>query len=236
MISNTNTNLSLSILLWNSNGVKNHVNKLYYLLHNKNIDIALITETHLTSKSKLKCNGYVIIRADHPDNTSHAGSAILIKSSMSFNELPSMNQLYLQAASMAITLKKYPCYDIISLLPPGEKITESKLQTFFQKLGNHFIIGGDFNSKHTNWGSRYTNTRGRILEKSISKNNISFVSPDSLTYWPTHSNRFPDILDFFFKKIPRSLNTQIISLNDLSSDHTPVVFNYSIKLWRRSST
>jgi exonuclease III len=132
----------------------------------------------LSLKSKLKFNGYAFIRADHLDDISHAGSALLIKSSISFKELPSINESYLQATSVIIIINNFPITITSAYLPLGQKITELKLQSFYQKIGNHFIIGGDFNSKHTNWGSRYINTRGRILEKSISKNNISFNSPD----------------------------------------------------------
>lgn len=44
-----------------------------------------------------------------------------------------------------------------------------------QSLGRKFIVGGDFNSKHTFFGSRLSNTIGRELLKSITKNNITVV-------------------------------------------------------------
>lgn len=231
---NSNTTPSLSKILWNANGLKNHANELYYFLHNKNIDLALISETHLTKNINFKINGYKIIRADHPDGTAHAGAAILIKSSILYTELQSTNKPYLQAANILINVNNCIPITISSVyFPPpkhnnavsyqSQQISEPKLQSFFQKLGSSFIIGGDFNSKHISWGSRYTNTRGRILHNSILKNNITFISPDAPTYWPSHMNRLPDILDFFLTKIPRHLITHIKNLNELSSDHTPVL-------------
>jgi len=80
MTKNTFTNQSLSILLFNANGIKNHVNELQFVLHNKRIDIALITETHFTQHSYIFIPGYKLVRANHPDNTAHGGVAILIKS------------------------------------------------------------------------------------------------------------------------------------------------------------
>jgi hypothetical protein len=53
------------------NGLKQHSNKFFYLIHNKNINIALITETHLLKCVNVKFNGYLTIRADHPDGTFH---------------------------------------------------------------------------------------------------------------------------------------------------------------------
>jgi exonuclease III len=92
---NSNATHPLSIILWNANGLKKHANELYYILHNKNIDLALISETHLTKNTNFKINGYKIIRADHPDGTAHAGAAILIKSSILYTELQIINKPYL---------------------------------------------------------------------------------------------------------------------------------------------
>jgi hypothetical protein len=37
----------------------------------------------------------------------------------------------------------------------------------FKNIGNRFIIGGDFNAKHTHWGSGLITTKGRELLKAI---------------------------------------------------------------------
>ena len=53
MTNNTLTSKSLLILLFNANGLKNYVNELQTVLHNKRIDLALITETHFTKYSHI---------------------------------------------------------------------------------------------------------------------------------------------------------------------------------------
>jgi hypothetical protein len=45
------TNNSLLILLFNANGLKNHVNELQLVLQKKRIDIALISEKNFTKYS-----------------------------------------------------------------------------------------------------------------------------------------------------------------------------------------
>jgi hypothetical protein len=48
MTSNLINHFSLSIFLWNANGLKQHSNELFYLIHSKNIDIYhLITDTKI---------------------------------------------------------------------------------------------------------------------------------------------------------------------------------------------
>uniref|UniRef100_A0A2S2PX53 Putative RNA-directed DNA polymerase n=2 Tax=Sipha flava TaxID=143950 RepID=A0A2S2PX53_9HEMI len=54
-------------------------------------------------------------------------------------------------------------------------------------------------------------------------NGFSTISPPGPTYWPTHSNRQPDLLDFFISSIPNHINHTIQNICDLSSDHSPVL-------------
>lgn len=53
MTNNQNPNSHLTIILWNANGLKQNKNEFQYLLQDKNIDIALVTETHLSPSVKL---------------------------------------------------------------------------------------------------------------------------------------------------------------------------------------
>jgi len=57
MINNLTQN-SLLVLLWNCNGILNHINELTATLHDKSIDIALISESHLTDHLRLNIPGY----------------------------------------------------------------------------------------------------------------------------------------------------------------------------------
>lgn len=87
-----------------------------------------------------------------------------------------------------------------------------------------FVVD-DFNAKHLLWGSRVENPRGRIFFNSIQMNKLSVISPPDPTYWQTHQNRQPDLLDFFITSIPNYINHSIQNVCDLSSDHSPVLLN-----------
>lgn len=89
MTNNTPTSKSLLVLLWNANGILNHTADLSLTLHEKRIDIALISETHLTNRSKIHIPDYTILRSNHPDGTAHGGAAIIIRSTILF--LTSLN-------------------------------------------------------------------------------------------------------------------------------------------------
>jgi hypothetical protein len=82
--------------------------------------------------------------------------------------------------------------------PPRHNLKKEHFETFFQTLGPKLIAGGDYNSKHTLWGSRLTtSTKGRELSKVIQETNYSFLPTGTPTYWPTDGNKIPDLLDFF---------------------------------------
>ena len=79
---------SLRLAVWNANGIINHKEDyLQFFLQDQLIDVMLISESHLTDKSYLKIPVYKFYHANHPDNTAHAGSAILIKSTLNHYQL-----------------------------------------------------------------------------------------------------------------------------------------------------
>lgn len=88
MQTNNFTSNSLLILTWNSNGLIHRKNELMATLQNNRIDVALISETHLTNATQMNIPGYHVIKSNHPDGTAHAGSAIFVRSSLLFYPFP----------------------------------------------------------------------------------------------------------------------------------------------------
>jgi hypothetical protein len=213
---------SLSLLLWNANGILRHRNELEFVLHDRRIDVALISETHLSPNINFYMRGYQVYRCDHPDGTSHAGAAVLVKSSLMHHALPTSPKDYMQAASVVISLQNFDVSVASVYCPPRHRITYQQFGTFFSNLGNRFLAGGDFNSKHPQWGSRIINPRGRTLRQLSMDKVYSFHSPNSPTYWPTARHKLPDLLDFYISKGLNSIPAIVTALPDLSSDHSPV--------------
>lgn len=213
----------LKLLLWNANGIKQNESEFLNVLQEKQIDLALISETHCKPCTKLFFPGYKIYRTDHPDKTAHAGSAIIISSKIQHHLLPNNQTPTIQATNIQITLNHTPIKISSVYLPPYPAINSKQLEEFFKSLGQKFLIGGDFNAKHSQWGCISDNSRGKILQKIMNNNNYTHISPNGPTYWPQHQNRHPDILDFFISTLPRYINFSVTNLNDLSSDHTPVL-------------
>jgi hypothetical protein len=58
-------------------------------------------------------------------------------------------------------------------------------KSLFDKMNSRFIIGGDFNAKHANWGSRLVTTKGRDSYKAVTDTGYEIVSTGKPMYWPT---------------------------------------------------
>jgi exonuclease III len=83
----------IKIALWNANGLAQHKDEVKTFLDHNAIDILLVSETHFTDRSYFKIPHYNAYFTNHPDNTSHAGSGILIKN-ISHYELPKLPTSY----------------------------------------------------------------------------------------------------------------------------------------------
>lgn len=159
----------------------------------------------------------------HPDGKAHGGSAILIKSNIRHHQSETYCKDHIQATSVVvfdwisdITISALYC-------PPRHTIKEEHFNDYFKTLGNRFIAAGDYNAKHTFWGSRLTLPRGRELFKCVQTGNLIVTSTGQPTYWPSDEGKIPDIIDFCISKGISKNNISCHSCWDLSSDHSPIL-------------
>lgn len=68
-------NKELILLNWNANNISNKKNELKYFLKDKGIQIACITETHLSADKTFNISGFNVIRKDREDQK---GGGVLI--------------------------------------------------------------------------------------------------------------------------------------------------------------
>lgn len=97
-------------------------------------------------------------------------------------------------------------------------------------MGRRFIVGGDYNAKHQQWGSRLATPRGRELLKALQLNNLHHLSTEQPTYWPTDRQKIPDVIDFCVVKGIALNYLKAESSFELSSDHSPILVSLSAKI------
>jgi hypothetical protein len=93
----------------------------------------------------------------------HGGAAIIVQSSLSHYVLPPHQSESLQAATVCLDVRPWPLTIPAVYCPPRHVTPTADYITFFRSLGSHFIVGGDWNAKHTAWGARLITPKGRNL-------------------------------------------------------------------------
>lgn len=215
------------IMCWNANGLLSRKLELETILNINKIDICLISETHFTKESYFKIKGFKTYNALHPSNNARGGSTVLIKENIKHHECVKIEEEKLQICAITISTKSFEAAIASIYIPPRHIIKEEEFAEAFSLLGNRFIIGGDFNAKHTYWGSRLSTPRGTQLLKYVQSNNCIPLSTGKPTYWPTDINKRPDLIDFFIMKNISANYALVEDCADLSSDHSPIVLTLS---------
>lgn len=216
-------NINLRIAHWNSNGLLNHIREIESFLLNNQIDIMLISETHWTDRLYCRINNYAAIFSNHPSGNSYGGTAIIIRRSLQYIECPPISTDSIQAAIVQLKLKQHTFSIAAVYCRPRFSLKEADFNNLLATFGSRFIAGGDFNAKHTLWGSRLCNPKGRELLKSINRLGAEFISGGEPTYWPTDRNKIPDLMDFFIYKGLNANTLHVTNSLDLSSDHSPII-------------
>lgn len=229
------TRKDLRIATWNANGLLGKKEELEVFLTGQDIDICLISETHMTNQSYLKISKYRAYHTPHPDNQASGGSAIIIKNSISHAVGVHLQKEEIQLTTVTIDSKIHNITIGAVYCPPKYNLKKQDYDNLLLHLNERFIVGGDFNAKHIDWGSRITKTKGRELKKSILELNCNHHSTGNPTYWPTDPNKLPDLLDFF---ISRKVCQNFIHTEDnydLNSDHSAVILTLSDKIIKKEN-
>jgi hypothetical protein len=170
---------------------------------------------------------YTVYYANHPDNQAHAGAAIIIRTTLKhYIQQPYITNK-IQSASVKILLSHRPVTIAAIYSPPRHRISAEDYEEYLSSLGPQFIAAGDWNAKHTTWGSRLTTAKGRNLLCTMTQLNITFFSTREPTYWPTDKNKTPDLLDFALMKGISDIYTKIEGNLDLVSDHSAIAVTLS---------
>lgn len=218
---------SLSILTWNANGLVPNRNEIQILLELNNIDLCLISETHCTQETYCNIRGYKFYHTIHPSNNARGGSGVFVKEQIKHYENIKIQTDKIQLASVTLQTQQYPVTIASIYCPPSRNPSYEDWIQVFSELGNTFIIGGDFNAKHTHWGSRLISPRGNTLFKAIIDKKVEALSTGTPTHWPTDPQKIPDLIDFFLVKNLSSNYITLAGNNDVSSNHSAVILTLS---------
>lgn len=159
--------------------------ELNNFIKNNNPDIVLLNETKLNNKHKLFFENFKLVRSDRKGNNRGGGTAILVRKEIKFNTISNSTIdafKYLETCIIKIhTESNNVIYIISAYYPPGnnDESLKRELQKLFESLNleshnNFYILAGDLNCKHTDWGNSVNNHKGTIMKDWLMNNDIRF--------------------------------------------------------------
>lgn len=98
--------MALRIVAWNANGLYAKLDQVKVFLSEYQIDILLISETHLTDKNRIKIPHYTLFQSNHPHGKAHGGTAVAIKNDISHHPHSEWKEVNIQATAITVTTNK----------------------------------------------------------------------------------------------------------------------------------
>ncbi|GFT18881.1 probable RNA-directed DNA polymerase from transposon X-element [Trichonephila clavipes] len=195
-------------------------------------DLLLIQETHLRPSHNINIANYTCYRNDRQPSTENdrafGGTLILVKRAINHYSLSTPPLQTIEATVVILTPLDHDPISIVSIyIPPksDEYTFTIDIENLIQTSSN-CVLFGDFNAPHTAWNCKNNSSRGVRLLDFTNLTNLHIAYPDSPTRFGINTSNTLDIAlirNFYY---PNTIN----SLHDLSSDHNPVLLNFTLKL------
>ncbi|GFV05602.1 probable RNA-directed DNA polymerase from transposon X-element [Trichonephila clavipes] len=222
----SHTQIGLKLCSWNANGILNKISEFKIFVEKYSPDLVLLQETHLRPSHTLNIPNYIRYRNDFIGvGRARGGTLILVKRNIYHYNVPTTHLQHIEATTVVITPKNLNPIAIITVyIPPtsDDRLFTQDLEYFLQANSN-CVIFGDFNATHNMWNCPNNSIRGCRLKAFVDTHDLTIAHPDSPTRF---GHRSANILDFAIINnfhYPFTVN----SLAELSSDHNPVLLNFS---------
>ena len=211
----------LIIYSLNCNSLNNKLGELKNVIYERQPDVVCLCETWLSDRFVPRFHNYIA-------EWKHRGAAggglgILIHKNVQFRplDIPIYIGGVLEAQAVRIYLKNSEPLHILNIYNPNKNVTGDELDYYLGRLGNRFLIIGDFNAHSPVLDTmvRTSNPTGRSIEALLLDNAVSLINPINMgTYVDRTSGKF-SCLDLCLSAPDLSPHTSIAPMLDVGSDH-----------------
>lgn len=213
----------LALLNWNANAISSKRMIFIDFLVRHDIDIACITETHLIPSQKFKVPGYKVYRSDRMPVSAYGGVAVIVKKTIRHEPILLPPMICFEIQGVTVFMDNGTQLRIFSTYRSSKPLSVRDLNKIFNCNNVPSIMVGDLNCKHPAWYSVTHNQNGLKLFDLMKKSDWVVLGPEEPTYFPSHLNRHPDVLDVVIcKDVPGIVSQQVMTA-ELPSDHRPVI-------------
>jgi hypothetical protein len=96
----------------------------------------------------------------------------------------------IQATVVMVQMKRQAITFAAAYCPLRHNFKKTDYLNFLRRLGERFMVGGDYNAKNTHRGSRLTTRKGKELYEAIKEYGCEYHSTSKPTYWPTDEKKY----------------------------------------------
>ena len=171
---NTTSTHTFTAANWNACGVKSKLPELAHFISEHDLDIILISETHLKPNINFSVPNYNTFRTDRLHHR-NGGTAVLVKRSLQACLVHEDRSNGYEATTVKLKLPKLGKINFTAIYnPPDNLLTEEDLNRLFP-TNVRTVVAGDLNSKNIAWGCRKNNPNGKTHKKYSDKNGINIL-------------------------------------------------------------
>jgi ribonuclease HI len=211
-----------TIIQWNCNGFYNHYEEIKMLISYENPIVLCLQETHFKAIDSPTLRGFTIYHESELNRAIH-GVAICIKNEISSQQI----QLNTHLKAVAVRIHAPKEMTICSIyIPPRTAPTEKDYEQLIDQLPTPFLLAGDFNARSPIWSEDNSCTKGKIIEKLLSKFDLAVLNTGESTHFSTAYGSYSAIdLSIVTPTLISNLKWHVYA--DLcSSDHFPIVMTF----------
>lgn len=211
------------ILQWNCNGFRRQYDELQLLINKHMPTIITLQETRTNPSCSLNLKGYETIFFHRPSG--QGGVGIAIKTGIQFKNVPIASNLEAIAVEVNIPRKMTVCSIYLS---PNQHINREEIEKIIDSLPQPFILSGDFNAHHNQWGSHKDDYRGKIIDSITQERELIVLNDGRPTFIHSgNSSRMQNSstcidLSFCSAELANKLNWSV-SDDQHGSDHFPIL-------------
>src|SRR6267154_3826838 len=215
--------INARIISWNANGIGSHLDELLYYLKNEPFlpDFICVQETKIYQDKLPDIKGYNYVHTFR-SNRKGGGSAIYVKHKIDFSEINTIlfDDIEIEVSGIIFKRNKNDYITLLSVyIAPDQIINPLHLNKLI--VDKNLIMVGDFNAKHTLWGSPKNDYRG-IISNFLEEKNLVCINKGFGTR--LNVNGSLSHLDLVFTSNNLSIHSDCVRLNELwGSDHYPLL-------------
>ncbi|GFX09697.1 RNA-directed DNA polymerase from mobile element jockey [Trichonephila clavipes] len=215
-----NSQQHLPLRNWNANDLKSNLEELKECIIDYDPDVIGIQETHLRPADRVSIPNYTCHRSDRATHRG-GGSALFVKNSIRHHAILNVSNTF-ENSSVILQLGNNSKITVACIYRPAHGfINTTELDAILNHSNKAFLFG-DFNARHPSWNPGRANTNGNILCNWAVGSALDILAPTLLHISTVDTPTLSSAIGFAVNLS----HTEVFTINALSSDHNPVIFDF----------